>query len=215
MKNKLNKQVNKEYDIRNLGQLFKLNNYLSFDKDVLDKYGIFYAKDYNRIAFTIKDEKGVVIGASLRRVDENENIKWLHRPKSILTGHVLYNLYNIAECDTCYLVEGIKDALKLVQLGVNNVVATFGTNITQEQISLLSRFFNLVVVYDNDNGGKKGTLKAISSLRSIFNLYIIDLADIGVNDPYEIDSLDTFDGLKRYKPYQYLEKYNLDFKDLK
>lgn len=215
MKNKLNKKVNEPYDLHNLGDLYKLNNYLTLPSDLLNEYGVYYSKEYNRIAFTLKDVNGNIIGASLRRVNESEKIKWLHRPKSILTGHMLYNLNNVGDFPAVYIVEGIKDLLRLKMLGVDNVVSTLGVNITMEQVNLLSRFFSVIIVYDNDNGGKKGTLKAIKFLRNIFNLEIIDLADIKVNDPYEIDSIETFNSLKRYKPYQYLEKYNLTFSDLK
>ena len=63
------------------------------------------------------------------------------------------------------MVEGYLDVISMHQAGVENVVASSGTSITEEQIRVVHRFTNNVtLIYDADAAGIKASLRGINML---------------------------------------------------
>lgn len=207
--NSKNKEENHLYDLHRLGRFDSISHYRDFSEESINKFGLLYSTDYNRVTVPIYNEEGSLIGASLRKVDEEEKIKWMHRPKGIDTGSVLYNLNNVLqemepseEFPTVYLTEGAFDVIKCYQLGVKNVVAVFGSHLTsvQEEL-LLKHFVNVVLAYDNDEKGKIATSKAIDKLKNKVNLEVLNLGDY--KDLGEIPDRESFNKLSILKHYQW------------
>lgn len=166
---------NKPYNLNTLGSRYALNEYRGIKKEDLIKYGVSFANDMNRICFEIKDDKGEVVGASLRAVGD-EKPKWIHRPKSIKTGMLLYNLNNIdnTQYNSVYVVEGILDCINMIQLGFVNTVCTFGARITPEQmIILMGRFEEVTLAFDNDEAGINAIKKSIDKYRKVINIFVL------------------------------------------
>ena len=69
-------------------------------------------------------------------------IKYMHLFKK---GNYLYNYDNVRDFEMVVVVEGVKKALKFP-----NAVATFGKNITEEQIQKLLHWKHIVFMYDNE-----------------------------------------------------------------
>lgn len=195
---------NNEYELRRLGARFAISNYRGLSKETIEKNGIVYAKDLNRVLFPIYDEEGVIIGASLRAVDNETKPKWLHRPKSLNIGKTLYNLNNIKDkgYKEVYITEGMMDCLNLIELGIDNVVCTFGAKITREQMFLLMcNFEKLILMFDNDVAGHKATEKVIDKMHKIFEIDVMCLEEY--KDPGEIESIDDFNNIKKVKWYEW------------
>ena len=67
---------------------------------------------------------------------------------------------SITQEDRCYLVEGYTDVMSLHEANVENVVASSGTSLTQEQVRLIKRFTqNITILYDGDAAGIKASLQ--------------------------------------------------------
>lgn len=196
-----NEIYNNPYDLSLLGRRFFINEYRGLNKEFLINYGVSFANDLNRVCFEIKDENNVVIGASLRTV-KNDSIKWLHRPKSIKTGRILYNLFDVIQkgYKSVYIVEGIMDCLNLINIGIENVVCSFGARLTKEQILLLVKHFDEVILaFDNDKAGIDARNKAIQKISKLINTSVLvyeakdcgelrkeDLSNIKILKWYEI-----------------------------
>jgi DNA primase len=72
---------------------------------------------------------------------------------------------SIREKDNCYLVEGYTDVISLHLSGIDNVVASSGTSLTENQIKLIKRFTdNITVLYDGDAAGIKASLRGIDMI---------------------------------------------------
>lgn len=187
---------NLQYDLSVLGSRFALEEYRGISKENLIKHGVSFAKDLNRVCFEIKNEDGEVVGASLRAVGD-EKPKWVHRPKSIKTGMLLYNLDNVLKKGfrQIIVVEGIMDCLNLVAQGIENVVCTFGDRITEEQKMIIIKHFEEVVIgFDNDLAGLKAKKKYIEKTKKIINTKVLlyDAKDPGELD-LGVDELDIID----------------------
>ena len=133
-----------------------------------DKY---YDKFRNRVMFPIFDYRGNVIGFGGRVLDDSLP-KYLNSPDTILFNK-RYNLYGLnyakksVKNDTLILVEGYMDLISLVEHGIENVVATLGTALTNEQGKLIKRYASTAVIaYDSDEAGIKATLRAIEILKN-------------------------------------------------
>ncbi|PSR52257.1 DNA primase [Adhaeribacter arboris] len=122
-----------------------------------------------RVMFPIHNVSGRVIGFGARTLKSNDKTpKYLNSPESEIyhKSDVLYGLYQaknaVRNQDVCYLVEGYLDVLSLSQGGIENVVASSGTSLTEGQIKLIGRYTkNITVLYDGDAAGVKASLRGI------------------------------------------------------
>ena len=143
----------------------------------LEKTGLTILKDdkqidrfRSRIIFPIKSMSGRVLGFGGRILDNSKkNIaKYINSPESIIyqKSKVLYGIFegkqSIVKNDNCFLVEGYTDVIKMHQSGINNVVSSSGTALTENQIRLIRRLTkNITVLFDGDAAGSRATLRGI------------------------------------------------------
>ena len=140
----------------------------------------------DRVMFPIHNVSGKVIAFAGRILRKSEN-----QPKYINTAETeLYHksqiLYGISQAkaairkqDVCYLVEGYTDVISLYQAGIKNVVASSGTALTKEQVLLVKRFTeNIVILYDGDAAGIKAALRGLDIvLEQGLNVKLVLLPD--------------------------------------
>jgi len=125
-----------------------------------------------RVMFPIRNLSGRVIGFGGRVLGNNKKIaKYFNSPESEVysKSKVLYGLFEskkkIVADDKVYLVEGYTDVISMHQAGIDNVVASSGTSLTENQIRLIRRYTkNIVVVFDGDAAGMKAAFRGIDML---------------------------------------------------
>ena len=124
----------------------------------------------DRLMFPILEQGGKTVGFGGRLLGPGEP-KYLNSAESEIfsKGKLLYNLGNarnaIRREDRVILVEGYFDALRLVDAGVEHVVAPMGTALADGQAELLARFTtHAVLLYDSDGPGQKATFRAADIL---------------------------------------------------
>jgi DNA primase len=125
-----------------------------------------------RVMFPIHNIAGRVIGFGGRTLSSDKKIaKYLNSPESEIyhKSKVLYGLFQaknaIVKNDLCYLVEGYTDVISLHRSGIENVVASSGTSLTEGQINLIKRFSqNVCILYDSDPAGIKASQRGINML---------------------------------------------------
>jgi DNA primase len=127
-----------------------------------------YDRFHGRVTFPIYNIGGRVLGFSARILTkEKTKAKYVNSPESLIytKGKTLFGLNfaknEIAKQDLCYLVEGNVDAIMMYQNNVKNTVASSGTALTNDQISLIKRYTkNVVILYDGDKAGIKAAFRA-------------------------------------------------------
>jgi len=200
------KKSNKQ-DLIELGLIFK--------KDNENKY---FDKFRNRLIFPFQNISGRIIGFGGRRLNEEDNPKYLNSPESKIyqKGSILYGLHqaisSIRELNTVILVEGYFDLLRLVDSGIENVVASSGTALTENQGRLLKRYTpNVIISYDSDEAGLKAAIR---------NSEILDKLDMNVSivqipEPHDPDTYILELGKKSYLQLIKNKKNPFDIKILK
>ena len=147
----------------------------------------------SRVMFPIHSLSGQVLGFGGRILKSDpKSAKYLNSPESEIyhKSRILYGAYQarkaITQDDRCYLVEGYTDVLSLHEAGIENVVASSGTSLTQEQIRLIKRFTqNITILYDGDAAGIKASIRGIDLvLEEGMNVKIVLLPENEDPDSY-------------------------------
>lgn len=136
------------------------------------EHGEPYDRFKARVMYPIFTISGKVVAFGGRTLRTDKTVaKYVNSPESRIysKSHELYGLYQakqaIVKKDKCILVEGYMDVISMHQQGVENVVASSGTSLTQGQIRLIHRFTeNVTVIYDSDPAGIKASLRGIDLL---------------------------------------------------
>ncbi len=146
----------------------------------------YYDRFRGRVIYPVFSISGKVIafGGRTLRTDKVGG-KYVNSPESIIysKSRELYGLYqakpSIVKNDKCYLVEGYMDVISMYQVGIENVVASSGTSLTEGQIRLIHRFTdNITVIYDSDPAGIKASLRGIDMiLAEGMNVKVLQLPD--------------------------------------
>jgi DNA primase len=144
--------------------------------------GEYYDKFRNRICFPIKDIAGRTIAFGGRILGDGKP-KYLNSPETPLysKGRHLYALNvtreQIRKRDFGILVEGYFDCIVPFQFGIQNLVASLGTALTENQVRLLGRYTrNVVVSFDPDSAGVTASLRSIDSfLEHGFHVNVLQL----------------------------------------
>ncbi len=170
---------------------------------------------WGRVIFPIFTMSGKVVGFGGRVLDaatKGVNVKYQNSPESIIYSkkRELYGLFQakqaIRKQDLCFLVEGYTDVMAMHQSGIENVVASSGTALTDDQIRLIHRLTdNITVIYDGDAAGIKASQRGIDMLLAQgMNVRLLLLPD--GDDP---DSFARKHNAEEYK--RYLDEHQVDF----
>lgn len=170
----------------------------------LETAGIVYKKDTGtyiirfcgRIIFPILNSNGDVIGFGGRKLTDelakkmgrsviSDSSKYINSPQTNIydKSKILYGLDKakiaIRQENACIVVEGYTDVILTHQAGYKNVVASSGTSLTNNHLTILSRFTkNMFTAFDMDVAGDSATRRGIESAVLMgFDVRIISLKD--------------------------------------
>ncbi|GAB2485223.1 DNA primase [Alkalibacterium psychrotolerans] len=151
------------------------------DPDVLKQSGLFSDRDdntfvdrfSNRVLFPITNAKGQTVAFSGRAFQQDQEAnhhrtaKYMNSPETVLFNKrkIVFN-YDKARAfvrreGEVILFEGFMDVISAWEAGVKNGIATMGTSLTEEQIHVLDKVTDHVVIaYDGDNAGLEATKRA-------------------------------------------------------
>ena len=161
-----NEALNKGYNIKYL----ESTGLTIVKQDLLSSTGTKqFDRFKGRVLFPIHSMSGRVLGFGGRILrSDKKAAKYLNSPESDIyhKSAVLYGLYyakqRIAKEDNCFLVEGYTDVISLYQSGIENVVASSGTALTEQQIRLINRLTkNITILFDGDAAGIRASLRGI------------------------------------------------------
>ena len=175
----------------------------------------FWEKLWGRIIFPIYDSNGNLVSISGRKVldvsTRAKNPKYDHYPfnaRKILFG-LWKNKEEIFIQNKGIITEGQLDVITAWQHGVKIVTSSFGAHCSENHFILLNRYTdNIIVMYDNDDAGQKGTNKAKEIARiNKFNLKIKCPFSNGVDldNWLQCHSAEEFYKLINYNKMSYLQ----------
>lgn len=152
---------------------------------VLTDKGHIYDRFRNRLVFPIKDIKGNVLGFSGRQLDSQDKAaKYINTPETAVY-HKRSSLFGIHLAkdairreEKVYIVEGEFDMIVPYQKGISNIVAIKGSALTKEQLQILKRYTNtLVLALDTDPAGVEAMKRGINEAEEFdFDIQIVQFS---------------------------------------
>ncbi len=171
-----------------------------FNAELLVKSGLVVSRNEElvdnyrgRIIFPVHNNTGKIIGFGARVIGKSDKApKYINTPENeiYIKSKILYGLYFarqvIDKNDECLLVEGYTDVISLHQAGVENVVASGGTSLTNDQLRLVKKYTNnLTIIYDGDAAGVKAALRGLDmALEESLNVKLVLIPDNEDPDSY-------------------------------
>ncbi len=166
-----------------------------------------------RLIFPIQSDKDTIIGFGGRIIPTLSSAeqlksapKYINSPETEIykKNRVLYGypqaVTAIKESGFLYMVEGYMDVIGLAQAGVENVVATCGTAVTENHIKRISSVTKrVIVVFDGDSAGRSAAAKT-------FPLFLNSGLDVRVLLLPQDEDPDTIAQRYKDKTSEYLEK---------
>lgn len=146
-----------------------------------------------RVIFPIHNMMGRVVAFAGRQLSKDDKgPKYLNSPETPVyhKSDVLYGLAqaknSIRNLNKCLLTEGYTDVITLHQAGIENVVASSGTALTESQIRLIKRFTpDITVLYDGDPAGLRASQRGIDLiLKEGMNVRLVIFPDGEDPDSY-------------------------------
>ncbi len=206
---KIDESIIKEFEIglslESKDDLTKLLTGKDYDLATLNKIGLTSDNHdvYNeRIMFPLYDVTGKVVGFSGRIYKDNGSNKYVNTKETEIfkKGETLYH-YHIAreECrlsKSVIVMEGFMDVIRASSIGIKNTVALMGTALTKEQINLLKRLSNNIILCLD--GDAPGVHAALTNGELLFNNGIeVKVVEIPDND--DPDSFILKHGKERFQ----------------
>lgn len=144
----------------------------------------------DRIMIPIHDLHGNPIGYGGRIYQTRDDSKYINTKATKLfdKSRILYNYHRahseLKKNDALIIMEGYFDVIRASSVGVNNCVAPMGTALTREQVNILKKATNTIILcFDGDEAGKNATIRAIPLLEEAkFDIKIVRLEE---KDPDE------------------------------
>ena len=160
---------------------------------------------YDRVIFPVHNVSGRVVAFGGRTLRTDKKVaKYQNSPESEIysKSRELYGLFfakkAIQQEGFAIMVEGYADVISMHQSGVENVVASSGTSLTEDQIRLLGRFTqNITMMYDGDAAGIKAALRGVDLiLKADMNVRVVLLP--AEHDPDTFARAHSSEELKAY-----------------
>lgn len=134
--------------------------------------GEFIDRFRKRLMFPIMDVSSRVVAFGGRKLENNEKLaKYINSNENLIYSKKRHlfalNLAKQSDSKKIILVEGYMDAISLYQRGFNNVVASLGTALTEEQGRLLRKYSEQVILsYDSDGAGQEAIMRGLTILEN-------------------------------------------------
>ena len=194
----------REQEIEKSGLIIQLTN----DRRQETRY---YDRFRNRLMFPIFDTSGRVVAFSgrimsdiiLAKTEKADTGKYINSPETILfsKSRILYGFNraktDVKKNDAAILVEGQMDVILPWQDGIRNIIATSGTALTEDQLIIIKRLTNnLIMAFDMDDAGFRATKRGVNLAEELgFNISILrlesgkDAADFVKDNPGKLGAL--------------------------
>ncbi len=127
-----------------------------------------------RLMIPIRDWSGRLAGFGSRALDDSDAAKYINTPRTAVfdKSAILYAMHLAKEPvrqQGAVIVEGYMDAIMAHQNGYDNVVASMGTALTEQQVAQVRRLTGKVTMaLDGDAAGRNATLRSLESSWGVF-----------------------------------------------
>jgi len=134
------------------------------DMSSMAHFSLGYSEKQNMVTVPVHSPDGLPVGIVGRSIEGKSFKNSTNLPKS----KTLFNVHRAKRIGSnVIVVESSFDAIRVHQAGFPNVVATLGGHMSQENLNLLNRYFNkIIIMTDSDEAGRSLGSSIVSRLRN-------------------------------------------------
>jgi len=152
-----------------------------YELEVLEDFEIGYSSVKDRVVIPVRDPQYKLVGLIGRAIHDWQDPRYLYN-KGFKRADVLFNIQNAKTYDSVIVCEGSLDAVKIAQAGFKNVVATLGAKVSLNQVKMIKKYFDSVIVFsDNDDAGAEMRRAILEECRGK-EMFTVSIPD-GLKDP--------------------------------
>jgi DNA primase len=135
-----------------------------FMDETLEYFNVGYSNNRNMVTVPVHSPDGICVGVVGRSIKAKE----FKNSPGLPRNSTIFNIHRAKRIGaTCIIVESSFDAMRVHQAGFPNVVATLGGHISSNNLSLLNRYFNrIIIMTDNDEAGRSLGNNIFNKLRN-------------------------------------------------
>lgn len=128
-------------------------NHRGIKQEAIDYFKLGYSSNMGMVIVPVHSPDGLPVGLVGRSIAEKKFKNSTNLPRS----KTMFNIHRAKRIGgQVIIVESTFDAIRVHQAGFPNVVATLGGHISHDNISLLNRYFNkIILMTDSDQAGRE------------------------------------------------------------
>lgn len=135
-----------------------------FSWDTIKHFEAGYDPNKDMVVVPIHDHEGNPIGLNGRSIEN----KFFKLSKGVPRNKVLFNLHRAKRYPTVVIAESQFDVMRIHQAGYPNAVCSLGSHVSKEQMALLNRYFErLIIMTDDDDAGRKTGHNLAGAMRTM------------------------------------------------
>ena len=175
-----------EIDYESLDSVARLQPFIErgLSIDTLRHFEVGFSEVKNRIVIPVRNQQYKLVGLIGRAIEQSQEPRYLYNT-GFKRAEVLFNIQNAKSYNEVIVVEGSVDAMKVHEAGFQNVVATLGAQISDNQSALIRKYFDRIIIFsDNDEAGsamRDGIIRSCCG-KEIYSAQIPE----GLKDPGEM-----------------------------
>jgi len=178
-----------------------LKKYRGLSEYVLKKFNIRHDPIRDKVVIPVYDNDQNLVGIIERNYDSPANYR-MNFPRNVIYGQWRWQTGR-----EIIVVEGVFDCLRLCDLGFWNTVAAMTSSLTKEQMKLLSRYREIILMFDTDDAGTDGALLTGYRFAKWFGRTVKYCFRYGRKDPAEFtDEKEVNHALMNAKSFPLLER---------
>lgn len=170
-----------------------------YSYETLMAFEIGYSKIKDRIVIPVRDQSFKLVGLIGRAVHDWQDPRYLYN-KGFKRADVLFNIQNAKSYDSVIICEGSLDAIKIGQSGYKNVVATLGAKVSPNQIKMIKKFFDKIIVFSDADEAGDAMKRAILAECCGKEIYTASIPD-GLKDPGDMTDKQIQQAIEQSKIY--------------
>lgn len=145
-----------EIDYDNQNDLLSISTLINrgLSHETLSHFEVGYSKVKERVVIPVRDQGYKLVGFIGRAIRDDQEPRYLYN-KGFKRADIVFNIQNSKNYDSCIIVEGSIDAMMVHQAGYPNVISTLGAQISPNQIKIIKKCFDKIIIFsDQDDAGK-------------------------------------------------------------
>ena len=152
--------------------------------ETLSHFEVGYSEVKERVVIPVRNQNYKLVGFIGRAISDVQEPRYLYN-KGFKRADIVFNIQNAKNYESCIIVEGSVDAMKVHEAGFPNVISTLGAQVSANQVKIIKKCFDKIIIFSDDDDAGKAMRDDIINLCCGKEIYTVENST-GCKDPGEM-----------------------------